>query len=324
MFNSNKYISKVEEFTQNSSKEILHIAFAFDDNYAMPAGVTITSIIENNSNLNFCFHLLVDNVSLVNITKLKELIGNNVSIKIYYLNDNFDINPNTLVLGYLSVVSCARFILPALLHSQTKKFLYLDSDILCLKSISELYNTDISNYVAGVIPDDKPMQNEVKNLYSIDVEKYFNSGVLLINTDEWMKNDLTNKCINKVNDGNVYRFADQDVLNILLENQTILLPIKYNTKIHISISCEEEQLIAPYTVLLHYVTGYKPWYQTFDSKLFRKFYDLSPWKNTKRPKALKKSWLRNYAKYCLKRGRVFTAVKFYYFYLFNKLVKNSN
>jgi len=32
-----------------------------------------------------------------------------------------------------------------------------------------------------------------------------------------MENDLTNKCINKVNDGNIYRFADQDVLNILLK-----------------------------------------------------------------------------------------------------------
>ena len=286
----------------------------------MPAGVTITSVIENNDSSHFCFHLLVDNVSIANIAKLKELVQYNVSIKIYYLNANFDINPDTLVLGYLSAVSCVRFILPALLHSQVKKFLYLDSDILCLKSISELYNTDISNYVAGVIPDDKPMQNEIKTLYSIDAEKYFNSGVLLINTQKWMENDLTNKCIKKVNDGNIYRFADQDVLNILLENKTILLPIKYNTKIQISISCKEEQLIAPYTVLLHYVTGYKPWYQTFDSKLFGKFYDISPWKDTKRPKALKKSWLRHYAKYCLKRGRVFTAGKFYYFYLFNKLV----
>ena len=322
MFNSEKYISKIERFalTNTEDKELVHIALAFDDKYAMPAGVTITSVIENNDSLHFCFHLLVDNVSIANIAKLKKLVQYNVSIKIYYLNANFDINPDTLVLGYLSAVSCVRFILPALLHSQVKKFLYLDSDILCLKSISELYNTDISNYVAGVIPDDKPMQNEIKTLYSIDAEKYFNSGVLLINTEKWMENDLTNKCIKKVNDGNIYRFADQDVLNILLENKTILLPIKYNTKIQISISCKEEQLIAPYTVLLHYVTGYKPWYQTFDSKLFRKFYDISPWKDTKRPKALKKSWLRHYAKYCLKRGRVFTASKFYYFYLFNKLV----
>lgn len=321
MLELKKYINKIESFSKNELRlsNLVHVALAFDDNYAMPAGVTITSVIKNNDSLHFCFHLLVDNVSSDNIAKLKELVQHNVIIKIYYLNDNFDINPDTLVLGYLSAVSCVRFILPALLHSQTKKFLYLDSDILCLKSISELYNTDISNYVAGVIPDDKPMQNEIKALYNIDAKKYFNSGVLLINTDEWMKNNLTNKCINKVNDGNVYRFADQDVLNILLENKTILLPIKYNTKIHITIPCNEEKEIAPYTVLLHYVTGYKPWYQTFNSQLFKKYYQLSPWKNVERPLALKKSWLRNYAKYCFKQKKFISAMQFYYFYLLRKI-----
>ena len=322
MFNSEKYISKIERFalTNTEDKELVHIALAFDDNYAMPAGVTITSIIENNSSLSFCFHLFVDNISSINLQKFSQLISEKCSVKIYYLNNNFQINSDTLVLGYLSFMSCVRFIIPDILEKETDKFLYIDSDILCLKPIDILYSTELTGYIAGVIPDDNVMRNVVKDLYPINSEKYFNAGVLLINTKEWVKYDISAKCMQTINDGNIYQFADQDVLNILLENKTILLPIKYNTKIHISISCKEEQLIAPYTVFLHYVTGYKPWYQTFDSKLFRKFYDISPWKDTKRPKALKKSWLRHYAKYCLKRGRVFTASKFYYFYLFNKLV----
>jgi len=35
------------------------------------------------------------------------------------------------------------------------------------------------------------------------------------------------------------------------------------------------------------VTGYKPWYQTVNSQLFKKYYQLSPWKNLERPLALK-------------------------------------
>ncbi|MCX8639126.1 hypothetical protein J3U37_03360 [Gilliamella sp. B3172] len=322
MFDWKKFVNKMETFSESNepNSNMLHIALAFDDNYAMPAGVTITSVIKNNSSSCFCFHLLVDNVSLENINKFKELVNQQVTIKIYYLNDNFEINPNTLVLGYLSAVSCVRFILPALLYSQTKKFLYIDSDILCLKPISELYNTDISNYVAAVISDDKPMQNKIKQLYNIDSERYFNSGVLLINSEKWMQDDLTNKCIEKVNDGNIYHFADQDVLNILLENKTLLLPIKYNTKIHITFPCNEEKAIAPYTVLLHYVTGYKPWYQTFNSQLFQSYHALSPWNNTPRPLALKKSWLRNYAKHCFKEKQFSLSIKFYYLYLLRKLV----
>lgn len=322
MFSSKKYINKVEEFSQKSTNDrnLLHIALAFDDNYAMPAGITITSIIRNNDNLNFCFHLFVDNISSLQRERFSELISDKCTIKIYYLNNNFQVNSDTLVLGYLSFMSCVRFIIPDILEKETDKFLYIDSDILCLKPINNLYNTELADFIAGVIPDDSVMRNAIKDLYNIDSEKYFNAGVLLINTKEWVKNDISAKCMQKINDGFIYKFADQDVLNILLENRTTLLPIKYNTKIHISVSCKEEQLIAPYTVLLHYVTGYKPWYQTFDSKLFKNYFSLSPWRDTKRPLALKKSWLRHYAKYNFKKGKIMTAFKFYYYYFTRKIL----
>ncbi|OCG57372.1 hypothetical protein A9G41_12210 [Gilliamella sp. Nev5-1] len=321
MPNQQIYISKVQNFSKSNQQrsDIMHIALAFDDNYAMPAGVTISSVIYNNPDTCLCFHLFVDNISSNNLKNFKQLVSSNCTIKIYYLNSNFQINSETLVLGYLSAMSCVRFIIPDVLKEQTDKFLYLDSDILCLKSISKLYNSALENYVAGVIPDDSAMRNTIKDLYQINFDRYFNAGVLLINTQQWDMNNMTSLCMNMINDGNIYRFADQDVLNILLENKTRLLPIKYNTKIHITTSCKEEQLIAPYTVLLHYVTGYKPWYQTFDSQLFKKYFDLSPWKATKRPLSLKKSWLRNYAKYCLKKGKIITALKFYSFYLSKKL-----
>lgn len=318
MFNSNKYISGVQVFKvlEEKNLDMMHIALAFDDNYAMPAGVTISSVICNNPDIHLCFHLFTDQISPANLEKFKQLVSATTTIKIYYLNSNFRINSETLVLGYLSAMSCVRFIIPDVLKDETEKFLYLDSDILCLKRIDALYNTELKDNIAGVIPDDNVMKNTIKDLYSIDAEKYFNAGVLLINTKQWAINNMTEQCMNMINDGNVYRFADQDVLNILLENKTLLLPIKYNTKIQVSISCKEEQSIAPYTVLLHYVSGYKPWYQTFDSELFKIYFKLSPWKTTKRPLALKRSWLRHYAKFSFKKGRIATALKFYYLYLF--------
>ncbi len=320
MFNSEKYISEVQVFSQTNKKnsEVINIALAFDNNYAMPAGVTISSVICNNPDVCLCFHLFVNTISPDNIERFKRLVSATCCIKIYYLNDNFQINSETLVLNYLSIMSCVRFIIPDILKEQTKQFIYMDSDILCLKSMNTLFHIDLANNIAGVISDDSVMKNAIKDLYSINSDKYFNAGVLVINTELWAINNLTEKCMKMINDGNIYRFADQDVLNILLENKTTLLPIKYNTKIHISVSCKEEQLIAPYTVLLHYVTGYKPWYQTFDSDLFKKYFNLSPWRDTKRPLALKRSWLRHFAKYNFKKGKIATALKFYYLYLTKK------
>ncbi|OCG03285.1 hypothetical protein A9G12_09925 [Gilliamella sp. wkB112] len=285
----------------------------------MPAGVTISSLIYHNSDICLCFHLFVDKLSENNLAKIKELANDIVSVNLYYINDNFQINCDTLVLGYLSAMSCVRFIIPDILKNKTDKLLYIDSDILCLNPINSLYDTELGDNIAGVIPDDDGMQSLIKDLYTINYKNYFNAGVLLINVKKWVKNNITELCMNTINNGKVYRFADQDVLNILLENNTRLLPIKYNTKIHITTSCKEEKEIAPYTVLLHYVTGHKPWYQTFDSHLFKKYLSLSPWKNSNQPITLKRSWLRHYAKYCLKRGKVGTALKFYYLY-----IRNSN
>jgi len=217
-------------------------------------------------------------------------------------------------------MSCVRFIIPDVLKNETYKILYIDSDILCLKSIRPLYNYELTNYIVGVISDDDIMKKAVKDLYPINSENYFNAGVLLINTKKWTENNITDLCMKTINHGSIYRFADQDVLNILLENKTLQLPIKYNTKIQITTFCKEEKAIAPYTVLLHYVTGYKPWYQTFNSQLFPKYFNLSPWKNTKRPFALKRSWLRHYAKFCLKNGKLITAMRFYCLYLFKKKI----
>ena len=86
MFELKKYINNIEFFSMSEfppSSNLVHIALAFDDNYAMPVGVTITSVIENNDGLHFCFHLLVDKVFITNIVKLKELVQHDVSIKIY-------------------------------------------------------------------------------------------------------------------------------------------------------------------------------------------------------------------------------------------------
>lgn len=79
------------------------------------------------------------------------------------------------------------------------------------------------NVITGMIPKEKSMQEIIKLLYpkEIDATKYFNADVLLINTEQWMKNDITTKSMQMINSGKVYRFADQDVLNFLLEEKSI-------------------------------------------------------------------------------------------------------
>ena len=317
MYNVNNFIDQIEPISTNHNPlfPTLNIALGFDNNYALPAGVAILSVIKNTPNYNLNFHLFIDNVSDTNILKFKELIFDNVSITLYYLNNNFIINPKTLVLHIPTVSTCIRFIMPKLLVSVTDQLIYLDSDIICLQSLNKITEYNIDNYIAGVISDTKDMQQTISKMYNIDSTKYFNAGVLLINTKKWCEENISEKALTMINNGNIYKFADQDVLNILLENKTLLLPIKFNTKIKISIDAHQEKEIRPYTVILHYISQNKPWYKVYLSEIFNDYLALSPWKDEPLPLSGDSSSIRNYAKYLFKQKYYFRSVYYYIIYL---------
>ncbi|MCX8711459.1 hypothetical protein J3U57_03495 [Gilliamella sp. B3464] len=321
MLDANDFIDEIKPLINNCNPEYptLHIALGFDNNYALPAGVAILSVIKNTPNYNLNFHLFIDNVSDANILKFKELIFDNVSITLYYLNNNFIINPKTLVLHIPTVSTCIRFIMPKLLVSVTDQLIYLDSDIICLQSLNKITEYNIDNYIAGVISDTKDMQQTISKMYNIDSTKYFNAGVLLINTKKWCEENISEKALTMINDGNIYKFADQDVLNILLENKTLLLPIKFNTKIKISIDAHQEKEIRPYTVILHYISQNKPWYKVYLSEIFNDYLALSPWKDEPLPLSGDSSSIRNYAKYLFKQKFYSKFVYYYIIYLKYKL-----
>lgn len=321
MVNTHNFIDQIKPLFNeyNPQFQTLDIALGFDNNYAMPAGVTMLSVIENTPNYNLNFHLFIDKVSEENIQKFKELRRNNISITLYYLNNNFKINPKTLVLHITTISTCIRFIMPEILESKTDRLIYLDSDVICLQSLAKLSQYNIENYIAGVITDTKDMQQTISKMYQIDSTKYFNAGVLLINTKKWCEENISKKALELINDGNVYKFADQDVLNILLENRTLLLPIKFNTKIKISIDAHQEKEIRPYTVILHYISQNKPWFKVYLSKIFEYYLALSPWKDEQLPLSGNSSSIRNYAKYLFKQRYYYKSIYYYIIYLKYKL-----
>ena len=280
MFNAEDFIESKKTIVNNHNSNYLtlHIALGFDNNYALPAGVTISSVIKNTPNYNLHFHLFIDKVSQSNINKFKQLSSDRITITLYTINSNFIINPKTLILHITTISTCIRFIIPDVLFSITDRVIYLDSDTICLQSLEKLTKYSIKNYIAGVIPDSLDMQREIKTMYQINAEQYFNAGVLLINTKRWHEEKISQKAFDLINNGKIYKYADQDVLNILLENKTFLLPIKFNTKIKISIDAHQEKEIRPYTVILHYISQNKPWFRIYQSEIFKQYLNSYPLK----------------------------------------------
>ncbi|EJH3423105.1 glycosyltransferase family 8 protein, partial [Escherichia coli] len=212
MLNLKSFVAKKQDLFRHEISNVkhLHIALCFDSGFIMPAGVALYSIISNNSNINLHFHLLVSGISESECSVFSELEGPNTSISIYHVTDKFDINPDTLVLG-IPLSTCLRFLIPEVVDDKITNILYLDCDIICNGSLYDLVDYDLKDYMACVISDSPDMQDRVKKLdYGIDFINYFNAGVMLINISAWKKENITQKALEMINNGKVYRYADQD------------------------------------------------------------------------------------------------------------------
>ncbi|OCG17017.1 MULTISPECIES: glycosyltransferase family 8 protein [unclassified Gilliamella] len=320
----NLFISKIRTLFNNTIESLntLHIAFCFDDNYAMPAGIAMSSVILNNPDKNLVFHLFANNVSNEKIIIFNQLSKENISIICYEISDNFSINPDTLVL-HVSASTCLRFIVPQMLNKVTSRVLYLDCDVLCTDNLNELINTDLTNKYSAVVPDVDKTQEKQCLACGISHGEYFNAGMIYINTDMWVQNNLTEKAFAMINSGKVYKFADQDVLNILMQGKTVFLPRRFNRLTSLTVGGGEDNLISNDSAIIHYVTGNKPWYQLYITPLYRHYIELSPWAKDKLLLANENapSTTRRYAKLLASQHKYFAAFKYYLIYLKHKTCK---
>lgn len=320
----NLFIKKITTLFENAqaSLETTHIAFCFDDNYAMPAGIAMSSVISNNMDKNLVFHLFANNVTNEKISMFNQLNNDNVSIICYEIGDDFSINPDTLVL-HVSASTCLRFVVPQILNKVTSRVLYLDCDVLCTNNLNELIHTELSDKYAAVVPDVDKTQEKQCPACDIPYGEYFNAGMIYINTDMWVDNNLTDNAFAMINSGKVYKFADQDVLNILMQGKTVFLPKIYNQLTSLTVGGNEDNLLSEDTVIIHYVTGNKPWYQLYLTPLYQTYIASSPWANQKLSLANENapSTTRRYAKLLASQKKYFSAFKYYLLYLKHKATK---
>ena len=128
-----------------------------------------------------------------------------------------------------------RFLISDVLATETKKAIYLDSDVVVTMDIAEYWNVDLEDRILGVIPEDSWNRgNLLKKRIVIDklvkYEKYFNSGSLLINLEKFRQAFSTIKeSMNVLGKNPQYTaFGDQDLLNYCFAEEALQLPFKFN------------------------------------------------------------------------------------------------
>jgi len=253
----------------------IHIFFSSDDNYAQHLGVSIASILCNaDKNDEFCFYIIDGGISEKNRKKIQNL--NKIrSFKLEFLNINEDDFKDCSAIlqgsNHQTIPAFYRFKI-ASLKPELSKALYLDCDVIVQKSLKALWDTDVSDYLFGVV--EEPAYDGIKKqvMEKLNCEHYFNSGVLLINLDKWREVNAEKACFDYASKEKCKLiWIDQDILNALFKNSVKFLHPKWNFEFNLHTaycgrggfcslySAEEISEAAQNPGIIHYTTDKKPW-----------------------------------------------------------------
>ncbi|MDY7580017.1 glycosyltransferase [Herbaspirillum sp. RTI4] len=271
----------------STSTEPFHIAFGVDAHYFRGMAVNIASIIVNNPGRAFVFHVFSFTVSDADRSRLAVLAEQyGVAIHVTAVDpDIFSEFTKFPRFGHYTQAIFTRLIIPKAMEGITTRVLYVDADILCMGKIDELAQIDIDGYVLAAVPDDKETTGKIQSAALQLVHKaYFNSGVLYINVDRWIAEDITRKVMQTAVQTELpLSFPDQDALNIVLDGQIAFLEDKWNFRynmIHDCMAGQPQLRNVDAAVFLHFTSRVKPWHDwsLHDARaLFLRYQVLSPW-----------------------------------------------
>ncbi len=229
-------IENVYYVYQRNMKELdneIHIGFGLYDrngNYSVWVGVAMQSILDHTSS-NICFHILHDE-TLNEDNKRKLLkVGNSFHSRVsLHKIDSSDFIQFQQQVSNFSIGTLFRALLPEIIS--TPKVIYLDADIFVNCDIQELWNIHLEQVCLAAV-NDYGVKNgaEVWPTRNHDVkkERYFNCGVLVMNLDMIRKtSNLKNEMIQYIKNNPESKLPDQDALNVIYQNSTLLIDEKWN------------------------------------------------------------------------------------------------
>ncbi len=246
----------------------IHVSFSIDRSYLQHFGVTLISLFENNP-FTFHVHLFSGEFEESELHEIKKITENYHSLFTFYKLEHKDFD-GFFLSNHITLASYYRIFIPELIDKNIPKLLHLDSDMIVKKSIAELWNIEMGKIIIAGIPDPNQDGENNKRLGIPASHKYINAGVLLLNCDEWRKNNITSVLKEFIiRSGSMLNFHDQDALNKILFEYSLILPPKWNQQSAV-FEMPRNKLMEVYgekeldkaindPSIIHYTGSSKPW-----------------------------------------------------------------
>ena len=263
-----------QEYTKiRKMHDVINIVLASDNNYAQHVAVVVASVVcKTKEKVNI--HLLSDGISkerLALIAETARALGSTLSV---YDMSSYECFDNLFTSGHISKAAYFRLDIANILPKAVTKIIYMDVDLLVLQDISKLWHYDMQGKPLAAVPDygimaSKRLMKQKHEVIGLPLDSlYFNSGVVIMDLEQWRKHDYAKQVIELAAVGNLPHH-DQDALNKVFLGNWTALPMKWNvippvfnlfSKILFNSNlCKNAIAARKDKAILHFAGRYKPW-----------------------------------------------------------------
>jgi lipopolysaccharide biosynthesis glycosyltransferase len=219
----------------------LHIALAFDENFGPPAYATARGIcLSTRRRGDLVFHLCHPGLTNETLALLETIVAEFGATLVHHnVAEDPDYRhfasslPHT---RYISEVMYARLLLGRIIDPAIKRIVYLDCDILVRAPIEGLLEQDLGGRPLGAVRDGQaPVPGNGRDIRQLrdlldPADRFFNSGVLVIDLDQWREIEIVAALTALQKDGTLERLGnDQRILNHLFGNNWTQIDPSWNT-----------------------------------------------------------------------------------------------
>lgn len=321
-------------YASPSDKKKLNVAYGVDRNFLFGAGISMTSVLDNNADIDLHFYIVTDYVNqdyIECVTRLAQTYKTSVTILVFN-NEKFRQLPSTKAWTYAMYY---RYFAFEYLSTTLESVLYLDADVVCKGSLRELLDIKFQGEYAAVVNDIDEVRLKSGERLGIPAltEGYFNSGVVFVNLTVWKEKGLLVQAFDILLDKQKeLLYFDQDVLNILFVGNVIFLRRDFNCIYGVDQELVNkdkniyQQFINDNTILIHYVGVTKPWHTWANypvSKFFIVAYEKSAWAQQSLLKANTAKLYKRKSRHERVQKKYIKSVLSHVLYIKNKLYKTT-
>jgi len=207
----------------------INIAFCFDENFWMYAGVTIASLLEADAKSKYYVHCVCPDgfwrgILIKNLSRYK-----NAVLQFHAPTRDYD---HSFIRKYWTPAIYYRLMLPELLP-ELDSIIYADCDVVFNQGLGDLQKfinkRGKKDEFIWAVKDNMNLPSHSKLLlpyHKLLIPDYINSGFLVMNLKEIREAKLA--LLWKVMSKNQYVMPDQDILSITCAGKIGFLPLKYN------------------------------------------------------------------------------------------------